>query len=388
MNQFQEPEHVTMLRDTLRQFIEKEMPRDKVREWDKNDHFPKDVFKKLVNLGVTSLTVPEEYGGNGKDMMATIATIEELCTRSLGVASGYIFCACYAGLNIAEVASEEQKQELLPKVAKGELLFSYGISEPDVGADVASVKTRAVIEEEEVVINGSKRWCSGPQVTDFIYTIVRSGPEEERYKNLSIILIPPNLPGITIEPQSTLGQKGVGGTCDVTFDNVRVPIENIVGGKEGWNNGWSKIVSTGLDVEKIEVAAMALGIARAAVEDAWQYSQERIQFGRPICHNQSVRHMLSEVKTKLEACRLMTYQGAWLADKNIEGTVQMSMAKLFVTETALDIVLTCQKILGAYGYVKDFDMERYVRDMLAMPILGGSSAIQKNNIANRLQLPK
>ena len=388
MNQFQEPEHVTMLRDTLRQFIEKEMPRDKVREWDKNDHFPKDVFKKLVNLGVTSLTVPEEYGGNGKDMMATIATIEELCTRSLGVASGYIFCACYAGLNIAEVASEEQKQELLPKVAKGELLFSYGISEPDVGADVASVKTRAVIEEEEVVINGSKRWCSGPQVTDFIYTIVRSGPEEERYKNLSIILIPPNLPGITIEPQSTLGQKGVGGTCDVTFDNVKVPIENIVGGKEGWNNGWNKIVSTGLDVEKIEVAAMALGIARAAVEDAWQYSQERIQFGRPICHNQSVRHMLSEVKTKLEACRLMTYQGAWLADKNIEGTVQMSMAKLFVTETALDIVLTCQKILGAYGYVKDFDMERYVRDMLAMPILGGSSAIQKNNIANRLQLPK
>ena len=304
------------------------------------------------------------------------------------MASGYIFCACYAGLNLSEAASEEQKQELLPKVAKGELLFSYGISEPDVGADVASVKTRAVIEGDEVVINGAKRLCSGPNVTDFIYTLVRSGPEEERYKNLSIILIPPNLEGITIEPQGTLGQKGVGGTCDVTFDQVRVPLKNIVGGEEGWNSGWSKIISTGLDVEKIEVAALALGIARAAVEDAWQYSQERVQFGKPICHNQSVRHMLSEVKTKLEACRLMTYQGAWLADQKIEGTVQMSMAKLFVTETALEIVLDCQKILGAYGYVRDFDMERYVRDMLAMPILGGSSAIQKNNIANRLQLPK
>tara|TARA_Y100000590_G_scaffold3167_1_gene4205 strand:+ start:12693 stop:13859 length:1167 start_codon:yes stop_codon:yes gene_type:complete len=388
MNQFQEPEHVTMLRDTLRQFIEKEMPRDKVREWDKGDHFPREVFNKLADLGLTSLTVPEKYGGNGKDMLATIAVIEELSTRSLGVASGYIFCACYAGLNLSEAASEEQKQELLPKVAKGELLFSYGISEPDVGADVASVKTRAVIEGDEVVINGSKRWCSGPNVTDFIYTLVRSGPEEERYKNLSIILIPPNLEGITIEPQGTLGQKGVGGTCDVTFDQVRVPLKNIVGGEEGWNSGWSKIISTGLDVEKIEVAALALGIARAAVEDAWQYSQERVQFGKPICHNQSVRHMLSEVKTKLEACRLMTYQGAWLADQKIEGTVQMSMAKLFVTETALEIVLDCQKILGAYGYVRDFDMERYVRDMLAMPILGGSSAIQKNNIANRLQLPK
>ena len=388
MNQFQEPEHVTMLRDTLRQFIEKEMPRDKVREWDKGDHFPREVFNKLADLGLTSLTVPEKYGGNGKDMLATIAVIEELSTRSLGVASGYIFCACYAGLNLSEAASEEQKQELLPKVAKGELLFSYGISEPDVGADVASVKTRAVIEGDEVVINGSKRWCSGPNVTDFIYTLVRSGPEEERYKNLSIILIPPNLEGITIEPQGTLGQKGVGGTCDVTFDQVRVPLKNIVGGEEGWNSGWSKIISTGLDVEKIEVAALALGIARAAVEDAWQYSQERVQFGKPICHNQSVRHMLSEVKTKLEACRLMTYQGAWLADQKIEGTVQMSMAKLFVTETALEIVLDCQKILGAYGYVRDFDMERYVRDMLAMPILGGSSAIQKNNKANRLQLPK
>ena len=320
--------------------------------------------------------------------MATIATIEELCTRSLGIASGYIFCACYAGLNISEVASEEQKQKFLPEVAKGNLLFSYGISEPDVGADVASVKTKAVRDGDQVVINGTKRWCSGPNVTDYIYTIVKSGPEEDRYRNLSLVLIPPKSDGIIIEPQQTLGQKGVGGTCDVTFNDVKIPFENVIGGEEGWNNGWSKIVSTGLDVEKIEVSAMALGIARAAVDDAWQYSQERIQFGKPICHNQSVRHMLAEVKTKLEACRLMTYQGAWLADQNVTATVEMSMSKLFVTETALEIVLTCQRILGAYGYVRDFDMERYVRDMLAMPILGGSSAIQKNNIANRLNLPK
>ena len=388
MNQFGEPEHITILRNTLRQFIAKEMPRDKVNQWDKDDYFPRDTFNKLCALGVTSLTVPEEYGGSGKDMMATIATIEELSTRSLGMASGFIFCACYAGLNISEVASEEQKKEFLPKVAQGKILFSYGISEPDVGADVASVRTKAVIDANEVVINGTKRWCSGPNVTDFIYTIVRSGPEEDRYRNLSLILIPPQSKGITIEPQQTLGQKGVGGTCDITFEDVRVPIENIVGGKEGWNNGWNKIVSTGLDVEKIEVSAMALGIARAAVEDAWQYSQERIQFGKPICYNQSVRHQLAEVKTKLEACRLMTYQGAWLADQDVVATVEMSMAKLFVTETALEIVLTCQQILGAYGYVRDFDMERYVRDMLAMPMIGGSSSIQKNNIVNRLKLPK
>ena len=218
--------------------------------------------------------------------------------------------------------------------------------------------------------------------------MVRSGPADERYRNLSIVLIPPDIKGVTITPQNTMGLKGTGGTCDVYFDDVRVPQENILGGLDGWNNGWSKIISTGLDVEKIEVSALALGIARAAIDDAWQYSQERIQFGKPICHNQSIRHMLSDSKTKLEACRLMTYQGAWLASQNIESTIEMSMAKLFVTETARDIVLTCQEVLGAYGYVKDFDMERYVRDILVMPIIGGSSAMQKNNIANRLNLPK
>ena len=259
MNAFQEPEHISMLRNTLRQFIEKEMPREKVNQWDKDDYFPREVFDKLCELGVTSLTVPSEYGGSGRDVMATIATIEELCTRSLGIASGYIFCACYAGLNISEVASEEQKQKFLPEVAKGNLLFSYGISEPDVGADVASVKTKAVRDGNQVVINGTKRWCSGPNVTDYIYTIVKSGPEEDRYRNLSLVLIPPKSDGIIIEPQQTLGQKGVGGTCDVTFNDVKIPFENVIGGEEGWNNGWSKIVSTGLDVEKIEVSAMALG---------------------------------------------------------------------------------------------------------------------------------
>ena len=148
-------------------------------------------------------------------------------------------------------------------------------------------------------------------------------------------------------------------------------------------SGWDKTKDFGLQLYDVGKTNQSLDytIERKPVNSI-------IQFGKPICHNQSVRHMLSEVKTNLEACKLMTYQGAWLADQEEDGTVQMSMAKLFVTETALDIVLTCQKVLGAYGYVRDFDMERYVRDMLAMPIIGGSSAIQKNNIANRLKLPR
>jgi alkylation response protein AidB-like acyl-CoA dehydrogenase len=179
-----------------------------------------------------------------------------------------------------------------------------------------------------------------------------------------------------------------GGTFDVSFSDVEVPAANIVGGEEGWNDGWAKLAGAGLDIEKTEVAAMALGIARAAVNDAWTYAQERVQFGKPICAIQSIRHMLAEVKTKLEACRLMTYNAAALVDAHRPAAVETSMAKLFVCDTARDIVLTCQQVMGAYGYVRDFDMERYVRDILVMPILGGSSAIQKNNIANRLKLPR
>jgi alkylation response protein AidB-like acyl-CoA dehydrogenase len=172
------------------------------------------------------------------------------------------------------------------------------------------------------------------------------------------------------------------------LDDVVVPATHIVGGEEGWNEGWMKLVGPGLDIEKLEVAAMALGISRAAVDDAWVYSQERRQFGKPICANQSIRHVLADVKTRWQACRLMTYNAARVVEQNKPAAVETAMAKLFVCDTARDIVLTCQQVMGAYGYVVDFDMERYVRDILAMPILGGSSAIQKNNIANRLGLPR
>jgi alkylation response protein AidB-like acyl-CoA dehydrogenase len=380
-------ELLSLLRDTVTRFIEKEMPRELARKWDEENHFPREIHEKLAALGLMGLTVPEEFGGNGPDITSTVAVIELLCSRSLSVGGGYIQSACYAGSNLSEVASDQQKRELLPRVIGEGMIFAYGISEPDVGADVASVRTTAKRSGDEIVVNGSKRWCSGAGVCDYIYTLVRSGDPSDRYKNLSLILIPPDSPGVTLELQETLGLKGVG-TYDVSFDNVKVSASQIVGGEEGWNNGWSKLVGPGLNTEKLEVAAMALGIATAAVNDAWSYSQDRIQFGKPICTIQSIRHMLADVKTKLEACRLMTYNAAGLIDLKQEASAETSMAKLFVCDNARDIVLTCQEVMGAYGYVKDFDMERYVRDVLIMPILGGSSAIQKNNIANLLKLPR
>lgn len=384
---FEEPEHITMIRETVRRFVEAEMPRELVRKWDKQNYFPRDVYNKLAKLGMMGLTVDEKYGGSGRDIPATMIVIEELARRSLAVAVPYIMCACYAGMNIAECASDAQKNLLLPKIATGELMFAYGWTEPDIGADLASVRTTAVREGESLIINGEKRFCSGAGIADYIYALVRTGPASERYKNLSIVLIPPTAAGVSIVGLECMGMKGAG-TTDISFSDVRVPIENIIGGEEGLNRGWDFIVGSGLDVEKLEVAALSLGIASAAVDDAWEYAQERRQFNRPICANQSIRHQLADMKTSLHACRLMLKHAAWLAQEERSCRVETSMTKLYVCDVGKKIAQDAQTIFGAYGYAKEFDVERYVRDSLLMPIIGGSSAIQRNNIVNWMELPK
>lgn len=378
---FSEPDHIRLLRDTVRKFVAQHMPRHLAANWDRNNHFPRDVFDRLAATGVMGLTIPEEYGGAGRDILATMVVIEELSKRSLAVAVPYIMAACYAGMNIVECGSEEQRRRLLPLVAAGRMIFAYGWTEPDVGADLASVRTVAVRDGDELVINGAKRFCSGSEICDFIYTLVRSDPTGGRQKSLSIVLVPPTAHGVSISHIDTMGMKGTP-TTDVVFSDVRVPLANVVGGPEGWNRGWAMITGAGLDVEKLEVAALSLGIATAAVEDAWAYSEQRKQFGKPIAGYQSIRHKLADMQTQLHAARLMTYHASWLANEGQRCNVETSMAKLFVTETAKSIALDCQTIFGAYGYVKEFDTERYVRDALLMPIIGGSSAIQRNNIVN------
>ena len=379
-----EPDHITQLRDMLRRFVGREMPRAKAAEWDKANHFPRDVFARLAELGAMGLTIPEEYGGAGRDIVATMVVIEELSKRSLAVSVPYIMAACYAGMNLVECADAAQKAELLPKVAAGEMLFAYGWSEPDVGADLASVTTTAVRMNNRLVINGAKRFCSGAKISDYIYTLVRTGPKEERYRNLSFVLIPPDAEGVLIEPIEALGMKGAA-TTDVTFSNVQVPVANLLGGEAGWNRGWSMLAGPGLDVEKLEVAAISLGIAQAAYEDAWDYAHQRRQFGKEIASYQAIQHKLAQMATSVKTARLILYEAAGMAQAHQPCGMETSMAKLHATEVAKSVALDCLTICGAYGYVKQFDVERYVRDALLMPIIGGSSAIQLNNIYKAAQ---
>ena len=518
-----EPAHLVQVRDSIRRFVEREMPREAVRRWDRERMFPREVFHRLAATGVCGLTVAEEYGGAGRDIVAAVTVIDELARRGTALAGPYIHCAFYSGLNVSENGSPAQQRALLPRIARGELLFAYGLSEPDVGGDLASVAMTArrsadgrtvvlngtkrwctgarvadyilclvrsdpdapryrnlslvlvppglrgitivdidhlglryaattdVIFEEvgvpiddvlggpegwnqgwrmlagpaldvekleitavayglsepdvggdlasvamtarrsadgrTVVLNGTKRWCTGARVADYILCLVRSDPEAPRYRNLSLVLVPPGLPGITIVDVDHLGLR-YAATSDVIFEDVGVPIDDVLGGPEGWNQGWRMLAGPALDVEKLEIAAVAYGIAAAAVDDAWRYAQERQQFGKPICAHQSVRHALVEARTKLQACRHLLYHAAWLADQSRPCSVETSMAKLFIAETAVEIVLGCQRILGAYGCAEGYDMERYVRDICVMPIVGGSSNMQRNNIAARLRLPE
>ncbi|TAK55277.1 MAG: acyl-CoA dehydrogenase [Gammaproteobacteria bacterium] len=385
---FDEGEDLTLLRDTLRRFLDRELPREEARRLDAAASHRPDLFAKLCELGVTGLTVPEEYGGSGVDILAAIVCIEELARRGTSLAGPYIHCAFYGALNLLENGSDAQKRELLPRLARGELLFAYGLSEPDVGGDLASATVTGRLEDDgaTVVINGTKRWCTGARIADYIYTLVRSGPAEDRYRNLSLVLVPARAAGITITDIDHTGLR-YSATTDVIFDEVRVPAANVVGGREKWHHGWPMLAGRSLDIEKLEITAVALGIAAIAVDDAWQYAQERRQFGRRICGHQAIRHLLVEARTRLAACRHMLYHAAWLATQGRDCSVESSMAKWFVAEHAVGIVLACQRVLGAYGCARDFDMERYVRDITCMPIVGGSSHMQLNNIANRLGLP-
>lgn len=383
-----ESEEITGLRDTLRRFVAKECTPEAVDAWDRNDHIPREMALKLAELGVCGACVPEAYGGMGRQVVAMSVVLDELARGSAALATLYCMNACYGGLNISESGTEEQKRRLLPDLLAGKSLFAYGLSEPDVGADLGNVKTRAERRGDTVMINGTKRWTSGADLADYIYALVRTGPAEARRKNLSFVVISTKAKGVLPTRLSGMGSNGAP-LHDVAFDDVEIPFDNVIGGEAGWNNGWNMLAGPALEVEKIAPAAIALGTAEAALAEAWTYSQERVQGGKHICGHQAVRHVLADAQTKLQACRLMLRNAAWLVETGQPSALATSMAKVYITETGKEIVLNCQQyVMGAYGYAHGFNMQRHVRDCLAGPIYGGSTAIQRNNIANLMKLPR
>lgn len=384
-NTLPEPEHVTALRNQLRRFVAEKAPREKRRAWDRAHDWPRDLFRELCDLGLCGLTIAEEHGGLGQDIVAAVAVIEELSRAGPFLAGPFIHCAFYGGMNISENGSADQKAQLLPRLASGELLFAYGLSEPDVGGDLSSVKTRGRIEGDTLIINGAKRWCTGADWADYIYCLINTAPDAPRREALTFVLIPGKSKGVSTTPIEHVNLRYTA-SSDVHFDDVRVPLSAIVGGPERLNKAWGMLAGRALDVEKLEVAACTFGFAQAALDEAWNYAQERVQFGKAIAGHQAVAHRLVTARTKLEACRHMLYHAAHLANDGKPCGVETSMAKLFIADTGVEIALACQQVMGAYALSDAYDIDRNVRDLLGMPIVGGSSDMQRNNLAGLWRL--
>ena len=348
-----------------------------------------DLKVKAREAGLWNLFLPESDRGAGLSNLEYSALCEVM-GRS-GFASEVFNCAApdTGNMEVLErYGNERHKREYLQPLLDGKIRSAFLMTEPDVASsDATNIETSIVREGDEYVINGRKWWSSGVGDPRCKIAIVmgKTDPDAETYRQQSQILMPLDTPGIEIIDIDHVGLR-YARTCDVVFDNVEIDAEHILGGIEGWNKGWNMLASEALDVEKLEISSVALGIAHAAMDEAWEYAQQRRQFGKPISAHQSVRHDLVEARTKLQACDHMLYHAAHLAQNREPCSVETSMAKLFIGDTTLEIVLKCQQVMGAYGCTSEYAMERHVRDILVMPIVGGSSKIQKNNIAARLRL--
>jgi alkylation response protein AidB-like acyl-CoA dehydrogenase len=331
----------------------------------------------MAELGWYGLQIPEEYGGSGGSFLDATLFLEETARGQIPVAAYGVTLIVVGALN--RFGTEEQKQDLLGRVVKGGTL-AIAMSEPDSGSDVASLKTKAKLEDGEWVLNGAKMWCSYAHKASHVLIVCRTG-EGERHEDMSMILVPRETEGFTITPIKTMGGQE---TNELHLDNVRVPEEALLGAEGG---GWTQLMA-GLNYERTILAASAIGMAQRAFDDALGYAKERKQFGRPIGTFQAISHKFADLATDLVRTRLLVRWVAKLTDEDPSRMLpqEASMAKLASTELAKKVALEGVQIAGGYGYATEYPMESHLRSAVVTTIYGGTSEIQKNIIAKTLGL--
>jgi acyl-CoA dehydrogenase len=382
---FQLSEHQEMLKSTVREFVERECPKQKVRQWDEEHYFPMEVFNKLKELGIMGITIPQVYGGMGGSIMDYAVVCEELARSGFwGLASYFNSVVMYGADMILHCGNEEQKQHYLPKLAKGELLFAYGITEPDSGSDAAAARTMAVEQGDHFILNGTKMFITLADKADYTITLARTNKDAPKHKGLSLFIVDTKSKGYSARPLKKMGGF-TDTTCEVVYDNVAVPKSHVLGGPEAVNFGWQLLLST-LETEHLEVAANSLGYAQAAFDDALAYAKERHAFGQPIGKFQAISHMIAEMAVDLHLARLCVYQLAWLRDANKPCYKEACMAKLVATECWTNMAHRAMQVFGGYSLMYEYDIQRYLRDSYILLIGGGTRQIQKNMIAKSLGL--
>ena len=367
---FELTEEQKMLQATIRDFARNELE-PLADELDRKAEFPWQNFKRMAELGLTGMIIPTEYGGSGSDELSLTIAMEEIacaCASTADVLSAHVVI----GSNTINLfGTEEQKKKYLPPLARGEKVCSFAITEPEAGSDISSIKTTAKRDGDYYILNGQKVFITNGDVCDVV--VVFASIPELAPRGMTAFIVEKDMPGFTKGKKfEKLGMRA-GTAAELFFDDCKVPVENRLG-EEG--RGMRIALST-LDHGRIQIGAQALGVARAVLEKATQYSKERMQFGTPICRNQAIAWKLADMATELEAARLLVHKAAYLADHGQPFSKYAAMAKLYASELAMRAATQGIQIFGGYGYMMDSPMQRYFRDAKLIEIYEGTSEIQR-----------
>jgi acyl-CoA dehydrogenase len=368
------------MREMAHDFATKEI-RPVAWEYDKDGTFPEEVIKKAWEVGLMNTHIPEEYGGPGLGYLEGCLIEEELSWGCSGIQTS-LGCNGLASAPVALAASEELKKEYLGRLTEAPLLASFCLTEPDAGSDVSAMKTTAVKKGDKYVINGSKCFITNGEFANW-YTVYAKTDKEAGHRGISCFVVPRDAGVVVDHHEDKMGQRA-SNTATVSFNDVEIGADHLIGEE---NKGF-KIAMMTLDRTRPGVAAMATGIARAAFEFATAYSKERVQFGVPIAMHQAIQFMIADMATDVEASRLLTWKSAVLLDQGQRNTLVSSHAKRFAADAAMRIATDAVQIYGGYGFIKEYPVEKLMRDAKIMQLYEGTSQIQRLVIARETLLPR
>jgi alkylation response protein AidB-like acyl-CoA dehydrogenase len=370
-------EEQRMIRDTAREFAEKEV-KPAAADIDRTDEFPRKIYRRMAELGLIAMTLPLEYGGSGADTVSWSLVEEELAKASAAVSDAQLLQKLMMDM-FRRHGTEEQKKKFIPPIAQGESLCCTGMTEPNAGSDLRGIQTTARREGNAYVLNGTKRFMTCGNIADLIVALVYTD-RSKGSKGMTSIAVEWGTPGFSRgKKESLMGVKGLE-TSELVFEECRVPKENLLG-SEG---DGLRIAMGSLDMGRIGIGSQALGVAQAAMEEAIQYAKQRVAFGRPISQYQAIQFMIADMSSHIEAARLLLRKAAFLCDQGRPYSREASEAKLFASDLAVKVATDALQIHGAYGYSKEYPIERIYRDAKVYQIWEGTSQIQRMVIARHL----
>ena len=368
-----------MILDSVDRFLERDV-RPVARELEASDTYPQSIVDRMVELGLFGATIAPEYGGLGLPASTYATIIERICTVWMSV-SGIINSHLIMAAAVQRFGTDEQKQSYLPRFASGELRGGIALTEPDCGTDLQAIRTRAVRGADDYVVNGAKTWISNSAEGGILAVLVKTDPKAEpAHRGMSLILIEKG-PGFSVVRKlDKLGYRGID-TAELVFEDCRVPRTSLIGAQEG--RGLQQILA-GLELGRINIAARGVGIARACLDESIAYAQLRRSFGKPICEHQAIQMKLADMATRVEAARLLTESAAQAYDSGERCDMEAGMAKLHASEAAISNSVDAMRIHGAYGYSREFNIERYYRDAPLLAIGEGTNELQRIIISRQL----